>query len=225
MKTPARRTPYSEQHPTLFDWLDKVGTFVLANLFWIIFSIPLVTLPAATAGLFATVSPWVRGKEVEVFRAFLGGMRRFWLKSTLIGLLDLLAVGWVLVNFMIIARMDIANPIGWLSRSTSLFVGLAVLMVNVYLWPLLVVFDLPIRQLIERAVKLAFAHPVWSLGLVLVTALALLLSLTLPAVVTLVVSFSACALLIHWGAWRIIRQYLSDQELAALEAPGTVLNR
>ncbi len=37
---------------------EKAGTFILANIFWVRLSIRLITLPAATAGLFATMSPW-----------------------------------------------------------------------------------------------------------------------------------------------------------------------
>ncbi|MEO8393584.1 MAG: DUF624 domain-containing protein [Chloroflexota bacterium] len=61
---------YRRRNDGLFDLLDKAGTFVLANLFWVLLSIPIVTLPIATAGLFATMSFWVRGKSPEVFRNF-----------------------------------------------------------------------------------------------------------------------------------------------------------
>ncbi|HEX2907050.1 MAG TPA: YesL family protein, partial [Phototrophicaceae bacterium] len=59
--------------------LDKWSMFILANLLWALLSIPLITFPAATAGLFATMSRWVRGKPPELFQEFFGGMRRYWL--------------------------------------------------------------------------------------------------------------------------------------------------
>ena len=59
-------------------------TVVLANLLWSVFAVLIVTLPAATAGLFAVLAPLVRGQDAEIFATFFGTMRRQWLKSTLI---------------------------------------------------------------------------------------------------------------------------------------------
>ena len=58
--------------------VDKITTVVLANLLWFIFAVLIVTLPAATAGLFAVLVPLVRGRDVEIFATFFGTMRRQW---------------------------------------------------------------------------------------------------------------------------------------------------
>ena len=86
------------------DQLDKWLTPVMANLLWAALSLPLITLPAATAALFATMFYWMYGKQPEMFSLFLGTIRRLWLKSTLVVTLDLLVGGLVIANLLIFQR-------------------------------------------------------------------------------------------------------------------------
>ncbi len=203
----------------LFDSLEKPATFVLANLLWLVVSIPIITLPAATAGLFAVFSPWVRGKPSEVFSDFFGAMRRHWLKSTLIGVLDAVVGGLTISNFFILRLMDLELLPFLLFQGVTLIVGLLLLVTNLYIWPLLVIFDLPLRRLLDTAFRLGLGHLPWSLVLLAGTVLLLALGLVvLPAMISLTVSFSGCALFINWGAWRIIRKYVPAEELAKLES-------
>lgn len=207
-----------KQHPNaeLFDLIDRAANFILANLLWVLISIPLITLPAATAGLFAATSPWARGKPVETFRDFFSGMRQYALKASLIGLVDLVIGGWVAVNFSIFRVMG-AQPIGLLSQIVTLFIALMGLMINFYVWPLLVTLDLSLRNLLITSAKLVFIHPAWSVAMLVVVVILFAVSLLLPAAVMITLSFSAAALFINWGAWRIIRHYVSDSQRAELE--------
>jgi len=202
----------------LGDILDRISGFALANLFWVLLSLPVVTMPAATAGLFATTSPWARGKTGELFHDFFEGMRQCWRKSTLVVLGDLALGGLVLVNLSIFRLMDLPQPLILLSQGVTLFVGLAMLLVNLYLWPLMVLFDLPVSALLSASLHMAFTYP-WRSFLLLVAALVpVLFGLVLPAAIVIMVSFSACSLFINWGAWQVIRRYVAAEELVKLEA-------
>ena len=202
----------------LFGWADRVGTFILANLLWVLLSLPIITIPLATAGLFATLAPWGRGKPSEVFRDFFGGIKDHWRNALLIGLIDVLVGGLIAVNFSIFRVMDMSQPIALVSQSINLFATLALVMVNLYAWPLLVTLELSIRDLLETAVKLVFAHPLPSFGMALGTAAILLVSSTLlPQMFLLLGSVSACALFISWGTWRVMRVHIAEAERARLE--------
>ena len=202
----------------LSEWADRAGTFILANLLWLLLSLPLITLPLATAGLFATLAPWGRGKPSEVFRDFFGGIRQYWRKAMLIGLIDVLLGGLVAVNFSIFRLMNMSQPVALVSQSITFFAGLLLLLVNLYVWPLLVTFDLPLRDLLETAVKLVFAHPFVSIGMLLGTLAILLVCTLLPAAFSLLATFSACAWFISWGAWRVLRGHIAEDERVRLES-------
>jgi uncharacterized membrane protein YesL len=188
-------------------------------LLWVLLSLPLITLPLATAGLFATLAPWGRGKPSEVFRDFFGGIRQHWRSALLIGLIDVLLGGLVAVNFSIFRLMNMAQAVALVSQSITFFAGLVLLLVNLYVWPLLVTFDLPLRDLLETCVKLVFAHPFASIGMLLGTLAILLVSIVLlPAAFSLLATFSACAWFISWGAWRVVRGHIAEDERARLES-------
>jgi uncharacterized membrane protein YesL len=203
------------QHPNaeLFDLIERVGTFVLANLFWVIFSIPLVTMPIATAGLFATLTPWARGKPSEVFQDFFGGVRRYWLKALLAGAVDAVLAVLVIADFSIFRLMNMAQPLALLSQSVTLFVAFIAIMVNLYFWPLMVTCELPFRELLDASLKFVFMHPVWSV-MMLVMELAIVAGslLFLPGAALVLVTGSTLALTSSWAAWRIIRRYVVEED-------------
>lgn len=190
--------------------VEAVTTFVMANLLWALSSMFVVTMPAATAGLFAVFVPWVRGQSVEPIAAFFGGMRRHWRRATVVALIDLAIGALVALNLLILRQMGLGQLLAAISLSLTLLVALLVLATNAYAWPLLILQDLPLRNVLQNAFKLALAHSGWTALVLLAAVLPLLLSLFLPQAVFLTVSFSASALITTWGAWRVIRPYLNE---------------
>lgn len=202
-----------------FEALQKASSFILANLLWILFAIPVFTLPAATAGLFATLGPWARGKPASVFPDFFEGMRRYWVKSVLVAAIDLGIGGIVSANLLIIYSMKLPQIPAMLSLGATLAVALSAALVNLYIWPSLVLFDLPFRQLLRHAIALAVKHLWWSILILGIVLLIVGVSILLPRFFILLATFSSCALVMSWGQWRVARRYMEADELARLEAP------
>ena len=192
--------------------LEKWASFMLVNLLWAVFSLPLVTLPAATAGLFAVISKRARGEPVELFSEFFGAARRLWRKATALALIDLLAGGFLALNLSILARMDGGDPLAFVARSLTLFAGTALLFINLYAWSLLVVVDLPIRALVVAAARLAFSYPLWSLGVLAGALIPVGVSLLLPMGVFLLATASACVWIITAGTWRVMQKHVVVSE-------------
>ena len=197
--------------------VDRIVTFLAANLLWFMLSALIVPLPAATAGLIATFAPWIRGKDTELFSAFFGTMRRQWLKSTVIVLLDAAVGSLIYVNFTALNMMSLDPLFATFLRGLNILIVYIVLTGNIYLWTLLVLFDLPLRRLFNVSFRLALGHPFSSLLTLILTLIPLLILVIIPNVIVLLVIFSASALAINWGGWRIIKKYASPEELADLE--------
>lgn len=200
----------------LAEQIESWGSFILANVLWSVFALLIVTLPAATAGLFAVMSKRARGQRGELFADFFGAMRRLWRKATALALLDLLAGGIVALNFWILPRMDMSDPLAFLARSVTLFAGLAALLVNLYAWSLLVLVEASLRDLLEASLKLVFAYPLWSVGVLAAAALPVGFSLLLPQGFFLIASVAACMLIVNLGTWRVIRHHLPENALESL---------
>ncbi len=203
-------TPSSER-AELAEQAEKWGALILANILWAILSIPLITMPAATAGLFNYMSARVRGLQPDFFRVFFEGMRLYWRKATVIGLIDALVGGLVILNVSIFPYMDFrADPIAFLSRSVTIFAALALLLINLYAWSLMVILPaLTIRQILVNAAMFVFTHPLWSIVVLIAAVLPVVISLFLPRGMFVIATASACVLIVCMGTWRVIRQHLT----------------
>jgi uncharacterized membrane protein YesL len=191
--------------------LEKLSDLALVNLLWIICSLPVVTIPISTAGLFGATIDNVRGRETQAYLQFFRAMRRFWAKSLLIALIDIAIGLLVTLNFLIVSRLGMPFVPGAMSLSMSAFVGMVTLAANLYIWTLLVVYDLPLRDLIYSALRMVFLHPVWSLLMLAVALGVTLIGISAPAVIWIFGLFSGIAWLMNRAAWQIIQQY--DEQL------------
>src|SRR5215211_8829938 len=71
-----------------------LGMLVMANILWLLLSLPIVTWPAATAGLFYLVRRVVQEElDAPLQEARLGdfwdGFRRYWPRSSVLSVIDL----------------------------------------------------------------------------------------------------------------------------------------
>ena len=146
-------------------------------------------------------------------------MRRQWLKSTVLVLVDVALGGLVLVNLQALETMPLPEFLVWFLRSLTLLIGLTLVMTNLYLWPLLVLFDLPLRRLLVVSIQLTLAHPLRSLLTLVLGAAPLLLGLFLPLWLLAVGLVSVSVLAINWGSWKVISMRASAEELADLDDP------
>jgi uncharacterized membrane protein YesL len=193
-----------------FTKLDRISGFAILNVLWVISVVFIVTIPAATVGLFAVMTDWVRGHNSEAFARFFGAIRQHGLKASLIGLLDAVIVGLLAFNLHLIPQMGLPMGIYYPFLGITAFIGVLVLMSNLYIWPLLVTYDLTINRLIDVAVRLSINHFGWTACLLLMTGFVLMLSFVLPAIISVLLLFSSCAYLMTWGAWHIIQRYDAD---------------
>ncbi|MCE2489592.1 MAG: DUF624 domain-containing protein [Anaerolineae bacterium] len=200
--------------------LDRAATLVIANLAWTLLAMLVIPLPAATAGLFAVTVPLARGRDAEFFATFFSTMRRQWLKATLLVLLDVALGALVLVNLQALETLPLPDFLLWFMRSLTLLIGLTLLLANLYAWPLLVLFDLPLKRLIKVSLLLSLAHPLQTLLTLALGLAPLLLGLfVLPLWMLAVGIVSLSSLAIGWGSWRVIRLRASEEELAELDDP------
>ena len=192
----------------LMELVNGVITFILLNMLWLVCSLLIVTLPAATAALFAALAPWGRGQSPsQPLANFFVAMKQYGLKATALALLDLLAGGFISLNLLILRQMGVDSLMGLSALTATLAAAILLVVANVYAWPLLVVSDLSLRDLLSKSVRLGIMHPFWGLLIAVTAALPVLVSFFLPGFFLLTITFAAPALITQWGAYRVIRRY------------------
>ena len=194
--------------------LNKVGNMMLASLFWLIASVPLVTLVPASAALYHTTVKVIRGSGNGVAADFFGALRENLKQGTLLTLLA--GAAW----FVLYTCLDF----GWQLRrgafGTAYFAVAALLCllaagVCTFLAPVLSRFAGRLPEVLRLTAYLALRHPLRALWrLVLLAAMAFacwfypVLLLLLPGMYTDL----SCG-----GVEKAIAQYLAESGLAEAE--------
>ncbi len=190
----------------LKDYYEELFRLVGANLLWLLLAIPVVTLPPATAGMLYLTNQVAHHKSVEL-RLFFEGFRRFFWKSWLLALLNVLVLAVFAAN-----AQFYGGRIGgqWGAILQGLFVGLAGVwcLVQLYVLPMLFEQEEPRLLLaLKNAAFMTFASPMTSLVLAALLAivaalsvvLALPLAIALMAIVGLAANEAVLTLLVHFG--------------------------
>jgi len=187
----------------LVEHLTDYAGLMLTNLLWLVSSLPLVTLPAASAGLAAVTGAWARsGRRPDVVAVFFGAARRQFGRAWLVVLLDLVAAAPLVLNVLIVQRADAPDPLLLAARGASL-AGLAFLAAfNVVLWPSLESGG-GLGDLLRRAATAVLLRPQPCLLTVAAATLVLGAGLLLPRFVFLFVSVASAAYVASWGVSRI----------------------
>lgn len=168
----------------------RIGMFLVANVLWLLVSLPLVTIPAATAALFHLTKRIIaEERDLDPIYAtrqhFWEGLRLYWRRATLLGYIDLVAFLFLIVAI----RFYWTNPAVWLSWLVGpIFIVLLVFVgMQLYLFPALLNYpDDQISQLFRRAFFLTLSHPLDTIMLLIWLAIVAALSTVLAGPVFLI---------------------------------------
>lgn len=203
---------FAERNPKLWSFLEKVSGLVLSSLaFWLCL-IPVVTAPAAFAGLFAAASPLVRGQEEDWFSLFFRTLRGVFGRALLLGLANLLLAGLLYVDIRFFWALG--HP---LAKAAAFFLGslaMLALMINLYAWPLLAWYPQPLGKLLKRAFLLTAAHPFTAVAGWVSAGLLLLVLTLLPGQLLFLLPLFGPGVLVATlaaFAWRSMRRYVDAE--------------
>lgn len=208
---------WEERFPRLWPLLERLATLILATLLFLLFSLPVLTIPAALCGLYRALRSIATGaRSGELMADFWGGVRQNLVQGTLGGVIGLLfcVSSWLWVLMLWQQSGLLLQLAGWL----FVWLGLFGIMVNVYLWPLMAWYPQPALKALKRAALLAVAHPLRALGGALLPPMVLAvpyfvgvgLNLLLPVYV-LVGPALAVTVSAHF-AWQAMKRYAPDEE-------------
>jgi len=150
---------------------DSMGALLIHSFFWTVCSIPILTMPAATAALFHVTVRLSDGREAvpaDFFRAF----RRYFWRAEALGALNLAAAGLILANLAFYSHLSGSLKIlGVLLAGLCIWLLLLLGMVQVFAWPLLVWRKVGMGTLLKRAALITLDNPGTAFGVGLAIAL------------------------------------------------------
>ena len=182
------------ENPVLL-FFDRLGNIIILNLLFLLTCLPIITIGAATVALYSNLLKMVRNEEgyllPEYFRSFKNNFRQ----STIVWSV-ILAIGVAMgLNIMIVRQKTD-------TFSSFIFVVAMVILIflyilSLYLFPNLAYFENSLKQTIKNAFLMSVLHFPYTLGMLVMVALAVVLSLYLNIFLVilywLVVGFAALA--------------------------------
>ena len=201
-------------------WLDDLNrwsTPVMANLLWVVLSLPVLTIPLALVGLLAVMFRWMDERDSAVFATFFGTIRRVWLKCYLLAGLNLLLGILVYFNLLLFQVMDMTDILAFLSRSVTFYFAILLIIFNIYAWTLLAVWDKPLKHIMKFSLQLLFAQPIWSIIIAIAVITPLIVTTIMPVALFVTVTGAVSAYIACRGTWFVVTKYISPQEFTWIQ--------
>lgn len=135
--------------------LSKIFDLACLNVLWVICSIPIFTIGASTTALYSVMLKLVRNEEGYIFRGYMKAFKENFKQSTVIWLLILAmgAVWWIDYNFAGL----IGGGAGTALRLIFLAMGILLLAVFIYVFPLTARYENSVKATLKNALLLSVA--------------------------------------------------------------------
>ncbi len=213
-----------DKEPGLFrKWFwntyDYLGTLIVINILWLLFSLPLVTLPLAFAGLFR-VSGRIAAYEQTGIRDFFVHAREdmgrsFRICGLYAGVLSLLAV-----NLVFYIRLIDAWPwVGAILSGVMIWLIVFVCMTAVYVLPLMQRSKASVRQIVRSGMFLVVDNPWYSFSLLLCASVTIAFSLA-SGIGLVFLGIGAVSVLWSTGLREMLKRYDATNGHVLEEARG-----
>ena len=173
----------------------RIGLLLVVNMLWWLFSLPLLTWPPATAGLFYVTQRLtdVNLSEQTTWRHFFSGARMYWRSSWLLAAVNLAVIAIISLNLLFYLNR---SQVIWRSIAGPVFLILLFwVAIQLYLFPILLAQKRGgIKLMFKNACILSIQNMGFTVVLGLLLLSVILISTTLAGPVFLIlISFLAVA--------------------------------
>lgn len=161
---------------------NTVTNIMLVNILWILCSMPIVTMGAATTAAYYVFYHNITGEDEAVIKPFFKAFKQSFTQATLLWL-PLLLIGVVLVLDVMFLLANYMNTFHVLWVATAV-IGLLYLIVISHCFAIMGRFDAPIKLLIRNCLLIFLLNFIRSFAILLLTVTLPLVLIFMPRLVT-----------------------------------------
>ncbi len=154
--------------------LTRVGDLIILNFLYLVCCIPVVTIGAATAALQKVTQDIVFDVDDGIFKTFLRAFRENFKQATALWLMMVVFAAAMAANYMLISGFVAGTAASILKGVLVVLIGLVLVLAS-YMFPLMVRYTNSLREHATNALILAVVKLPRTVGLVLLSALPLLI--------------------------------------------------
>lgn len=160
--------------------LTKLGDCICASILWLVFSLPIITIGASSAALYAAVYRCIRKDEGGLWRHFRDAFRENAKRSTLAWLAAGLLMVLLTVDVFVFRSIKIAGGAFGNFYWVTLVLWCAALTWVVYLSAYAARFNGSVREILRFSFLMLILHPIMAAGVLVPAMAALALTLYMP---------------------------------------------
>lgn len=168
--------------------LETISNFLLLNLLWIIFCLPIITIFPATVAMFGVVRHWILHKDYSIVSPFIRYFKENIKNSLLIGFLWTVIAGLLFVNFTIASSI---GPLQYIVLPITVILGIIFLFGTIFLFSVMVHFELTIFHTIKNSIIFSFVYFPLTLLNIAILVIIFAVIIVLPAAFLFVFSVAA----------------------------------
>ena len=196
-------------------FLTAMFDLMALSVLWVVFSLPIFTMGAASTALYSAVYHHVRKGEDYLWNSFFSAFKENFKRSTLTWLVALAILGFLGADALLLRSLILQGySFGWFYGVTLALVVLA-LTWTVYLAAYAARFNGTVKEVLRYSFMLLRAHPVKMLCVMVLVIGGMALALTLPATVVFIPAT------VYWGAtfpieWTFLK-HMRPEDKARME--------
>jgi uncharacterized membrane protein YesL len=172
--------------------LATMGNYCLLNLLWIVFSLPVITVFPATVAMFGILKEWTNGSEPPLISTFFSIFKKNFLKSSFIGVIQIVCSIIFIVDFLIIWNME--GNLKLILLPVLMLLGFIFISTSLYLYPLMAKYEMPLKLLVKKAFFLSAARPFSPLMIIVIFVIMSFIC-TIARFLPFVCAFSICGVI------------------------------
>ena len=168
--------------------LETLANMLIVSFFWVLFSLPIVTVIASSAALFHTTSKIIfgPGRGKGVFRDFFDSFRQNLIPGIKLSLIVIVCIAFIAEGLWTGYQIWKLSIWGMLYMILGILIAFVFAITLIHVPPVLSRFDAPISSIIRMAIYFAIRKPLRSILLVLLLGLMVYSVETIPLALLIV---------------------------------------
>lgn len=160
--------------------LMKIGDLVCLSVLWLVFSLPVFTIGASSAALYAAVHRCLRRGEAGVWKKFYGAFCENFKRSTLAWLIELLVLALLALDAAVFRSIKLSGGAMGNLYYAALFVEAIALTWTAFVAAYAARFNGTVKEILRYGLVLLRLHPIKALGVMLPILAGIALCLMVP---------------------------------------------
>ncbi len=199
------------------EFIHRFWQMIVLNLLYLLACVPIITIGPATAAVNYVSRNFSQAKPVDMFSDFVEKCKEYFKKGFVVSLIQLFVSALLITSFLSWTSGDFDFSQGWRTAAIVVifFVGYLLICSFFYVYPMMVSFDLTVKQLLRNSVILALTQLWRNIVMLLVAAVFVILTflfwpLTFP--VPLFIAFSAVFFVSNSLVFPVLKKYVATPE-------------